>query len=214
MYIGKHKKQIRYVCPKCFSDMKINVKNLPEVKFDQLSDMETDLSPASEISTDIDIYFEVSGKCNICKYEGEFIDIDENMYEICKILNKKGYTTRNCCEGHNVYSPDGIVVGYGMPYLEFITDIDDVSYFNKILPLVPESWEIFRNNKWNFSEEEKENYSVRSHLITMYCRSTVLYKDWLQDLKDFVNNIPEIYNPLFKREKELKDRGELYGQNN
>lgn len=42
--------------------------------------------------------------CPIRFCGGEIIDIDENIYEVYRLLNEKGYMTRNVCSGHSVSS--------------------------------------------------------------------------------------------------------------
>lgn len=58
-------------------------------------------------------------KLRYCKCDSEYplylIHIDKNIQKHIQILNKKGYKTKFCCEGHNKYC--------------YITFIDD--YFSK-----------------------------------------------------------------------------------
>lgn len=39
--------------------------------------------------------------CPIKGCFGEIVEIDENLFETYKILNRKGYFTANCCSGHS-----------------------------------------------------------------------------------------------------------------
>ena len=46
-------------------------------------------------------YCDSFGNCPLRECYGYLIEIDENLYEAYKVLNEKGYITRNCCSAHS-----------------------------------------------------------------------------------------------------------------
>ena len=72
--------------------------------------------------------------CDKCDYNGFAIAIDPNIADTISILNKKGYITKECCEGHgenlfysctNVDSKPYVLFHYGI-------SINDVPKFWKL----------------------------------------------------------------------------------
>lgn len=72
--------------------------------------------------------------CDKCDYNGFAIALDPNIAETISILNKKGYITKECCEGHdenlfysctNVDSKPYVLFHYGI-------SINDVPKFWKL----------------------------------------------------------------------------------
>ena len=68
-----------------------------------------------------------NGICKCCHNPVNFIEIDGNIGKTIKMLNRKGYITKFCCEGHDKikHKKDGISLAYiyfdnGIMYLEFI----------------------------------------------------------------------------------------------
>jgi uncharacterized protein (UPF0297 family) len=44
------------------------------------------------------------------------IEIDENIYEVYRLLNEKGYTTTNCCSAHSISNPP-------RTYIQFLGEV-------------------------------------------------------------------------------------------
>lgn len=97
------------------------------------------------------------------KEQNFLIEVDENIAFIIAELNRKGYTTRNCCEGHWENDiPDDIQevllqdenISYGSasaPYIEFEDGIR--------LPSIPENWDIDEFDvSLNDNDEEIQGY--------------------------------------------------------
>lgn len=80
----------------------------------------------------------------------ELINIDVNIQEIIRILNKKGYTTIGCCESHfdgnynmyvafmmnfNIGCPDGFTFGNGKSSINYMfkkSDMETKDKYNQI----------------------------------------------------------------------------------
>ena len=50
-----------------------------------------------------DIFTSYSG-CPVRFCGGEVIEIDENLFEVYRLLNEKGYITKYCCSAHSISS--------------------------------------------------------------------------------------------------------------
>lgn len=99
-YIGK----LALMCPYCYETHMINNDNY-----------------------EIFASTKFNGICKYCHNSVNFIEIDGNLGKTIKILNRKGYITKFCCEGHDKikHKKDGISLAYiyfdnGIMYLEFI----------------------------------------------------------------------------------------------
>ena len=77
--------------------------------------------------------------CDIRQYD----HIDPNIVPIIALLNKKGFETEGCCEGHdyrmtsdysNVSEEDMKEIDYSFPYIQFKTN--KMRYITDILPLI------------------------------------------------------------------------------
>ena len=78
-----------------------------------------------------DLYMGISCHCNICGWE--MSEIDEGMFEIIILLNKKGYRTITCCSGHDYEdNSDGyILFNNAEHYLKIFDTLPDTWYLNK-----------------------------------------------------------------------------------
>lgn len=68
--------------------------------------------------------FEEKGVCkcaNMKKYS--YIEIDENMFDIVRTLNKKGYRTTYCCEGHPCGTYLNFACGVRFPFFPKYADV-------------------------------------------------------------------------------------------
>jgi hypothetical protein len=74
-------------------------------------------------------YIFVSMYCTNCESEGNVFEVDENIIDSIALLNKKGYTTRYSCGGHE-YEDDSA------GYIQFESSMKNKEIFTTL----PESW--------------------------------------------------------------------------
>jgi hypothetical protein len=168
----------RYLCPCCFQDSGINVKNRPRVEFniDKDTEVETALEKVQFVTS---AYLDIWGTCPHCEEEVQFLDIDEGFVRILQIMNnEKNYNTLFCCEGHKD-DPNN----YDIPYFIFEAFWDDKEYYEEILNIVPDGWEIYRT-------PIIEDGFTCCYTISMYCRDIFKYPFYMISLMDFVNKLP------------------------
>ncbi len=170
------KRDVRYLCPKCFTDMNIEIINFPEIKFSRENDIKVeDNTKAKKIQFVCEGWLSVYGKCTNCKYDGEFIDIDAGFVELIQFLNTGPYITKFCCEGHYIKDK----YNYDHPYLIFLCDWDDKTY-NNMLEHLPESWKMWKVNTGR--EGEFGCYQE----IRLYCDNYYKYPNCMKDLENYI----------------------------
>lgn len=121
-HIKIHDEQIGYVglmCPRCFNFDIITIHNKVSYINTQYS-----LNNKEYVTTVADIKYKL--KCPVCSTRDYFIEIDPNIVEAISLLNKKGYHTKYCCEGHKTGT-------YHNGYIYFKSD--DISKYLHTLPL-------------------------------------------------------------------------------
>ena len=162
------------MCPACY-DYEI-------VKFNYTCN----LSIEHKSLTKKDIYSTVNvmidRKCPNCKGYFEQIIVDPNIIESISILNKKGFYTEFCCEGHdNEYPPSG--------YIKFRSRLI-LEYLDKL----PSSWyhDIRDNNK----------YIYLYNCVVIRSKGENKQQE-LQDLLEFAKSLPDIKNKGEKKDVEI-----------
>lgn len=169
MSITKEERKVKFLCPKCFKDSRIEVLKWPEPSsISVITDPDSNIKDLSFIT---EAWLTVKGKCE-CGYEGELIDIDEGFVELIQYLNENGYETIFCCEGHFI-EDENI---YDHPYLIFNCIWDDKTYA-KILRHLPESWKIYRKPLDGFGFESE---------VRLYCKNYYKYPNCMNNLKEFI----------------------------
>lgn len=143
---------IAYMCPLCYKIVYINGK------YDY------------NINTNIEefnFYTEFIYNCPCCDHTVKGIELDPNIAESISELNRKGYITEFCCEGHiskkNYQDP---------PYISFST------YYNSIKNLLPKSWYI------------DEDYNMANMFVIRGDIKHYSKKQILKDLENMVNDLP------------------------
>lgn len=116
-------------------------------------------------------------RCSHCGYTGPAIKIDENMVGAIILLNKAGYKTLNCCQGH--INKHGHVVS--TPYIMFSPDIvaneKELKEFEMSLP---ESWYI-----------DNDPYMIQPGIIIR--GNMIYYKDYMNDITEWAFKICNNY---------------------
>lgn len=79
---------LAYMCPHCYNIIYINGKTY--------SSISTSSSIIDNFYLDINLIF----MCSFCENRVNGIELDPNIADDISILNKKGYITKYCCEGH------------------------------------------------------------------------------------------------------------------
>ena len=144
---------IALMCPKCYNITYINGSYNTDFKYN-------DINLCCNISMS---YF--------CKYDNQIvfgIELDPNIAEAIAMLNKKGYITKFCCEGHTKNGKPTCT-----PYILF----ESGNLLDKIK--LPETWEL----EYQFSPRET-NTIIRSNL-EKYSKKKILIDlvDWVYGLK-------------------------------
>lgn len=113
------------MCPKCYDltyiDIEYNIKIKSKIYGHNIS-----------ISRDPKIQM----TCKNCHWYDDAILLDPNIAETISLLNKKGYTTEYCCEGHNG-------VKYNYDNEDYEVDTGYISFYENIdidADSLPESW--------------------------------------------------------------------------
>lgn len=109
--------------------------------------------------------------CDNCNFEGAFIELDPNIAECISILNKKGYRTMFCCEGHDD----------SQAYIYFNT-----LYENAIMKFVNNIDKLY-NSSWYIDKKDWAN----GKLILRVNEGSKKTK-YIKELKDFVDELPDI----------------------
>lgn len=121
------------MCPKCHEITYITVAN--NYKCYKDSD---ELQPPSRM---------IHCKCGKTFINNSFEMLDPNIAEVISLLNKAGYTTEFCCEGHGLNEANEVSV----PYIYFIKNFDGELQAKDL----PENWIIEETYRY-FSNNTKE----------------------------------------------------------
>lgn len=167
--IRHHKSTMKLMCPDCYAlytaDVKYDVNTFVDMKEDR--NITLDMRPS---------FIGICPKCFIRPDGTRFIPLDYNIAEIISVLNKKGYTTSHCCEGHE---------NAGDQYIKFAYNIINFDNMNNALENLPLGWKkevdliskhiIIRSKRYT---EKNEEIDWRQNLIDLY-----LYVMYLPKLK-------------------------------
>ena len=153
----KIKGHISCMCPKCFNvyDIKINYE----------------LYTLSKTDDHICISLKVNGICKECNTYTNMIILDGNIAKTISILNKKGYTTRFCCEGHKEYTDC---------YIYFSNNV--YQYIEKMN--IPDSWYI-----------DEEDY--HNNMCIIRSKENIGINKRINDIENWAENLPDITNVIF-----------------
>jgi hypothetical protein len=173
----KRKNETVAMCPKCYSlfDCKIGYK----YNFKVETDNDLIMMDFNDVS--------IVGHCKHCKYTVYFILIDEKLSEIISTLNKKGYYTEFCCEGHFNKDENGDIF-YDDAYIMFSEEgTMRLEYFMDYNAL-PEGWYIDKEDKRlifraNIDNEIRENIPLEEIVKLMDKK--------IEEMRKFVENLPD-----------------------
>jgi len=179
----KEKGKIGLMCPKCLKMHYADINNCITIS-------------NKNIDTNVEYYMQ----CEECSSHTKMIVIDYNIAEAIEILNKKGYFTVYCCEGHVEYDIEDNLYYYAPGYIYFL-----ISYDKSILdrnPL-PTEWLIYEEEAECGIFVIRENLSLiepdfqntgfkltdKQH-IELYADSKTKYINLLE----WVKQLPPMYN--------------------
>ena len=102
----KSKGYIGLMCKHCYRYWIKKISTKSEVSIENIKSRDqNDCSIYIEPNIDIKYWLDCE-----CGESSNLIEIDANIVEVISILNKIGYETKYCCEGHH---------GFIMPYIQF-----------------------------------------------------------------------------------------------
>lgn len=165
---------ITLMCPYCFSlyRIKTSYKLVSKLEYDPciLEDDYEEVPNIESYIVDLKYYMHKCVNCNA--REVELIILDNNIAPSISLLNKKGFYTNFCCEGH-LYD-NGVI---DTSYIYFKNDC-----IMKYLDHLPKPWEL-----------DMSFYHDRNHCI-INCRFTDIekQKQGISDLYEFVKSLPDI----------------------
>ena len=106
--------------------------------------------------------------CDFCNAEDvDLIQVDVNIIESISILNKKGFKTRFCCEGHGDTSTNGYI----------LFDNNNIDKFLDTLPIT-----------WYLDLDDMKRYDKFHCIRADACN----YEEALLDLKEWVDSLPNL----------------------
>lgn len=157
--------KIGLMCPHCYNYFTRYVHCFQSL---MIENEEPTRSDCPELWVGSNIHYSVP-KCKFCgREEVDLIQIDVNIVESISKLNKKGFKTKFCCEGHADEATNGYIL---------FEDTSIMEYLNT-LPLT-----------WYFDIDAAKNFGhtcIRSEAID--------YIEGIMDLKEWVESLPDIYN--------------------
>ena len=152
-----------YMCPKCFD---YTIRYLYYNSTFSIENEEPSTEEDVEMYADINIDI-TKRRCKACDADyTHMIPVDPNIVDCISVLNKKGYLTKFCCEGHGSKNTTG--------YIVFKTPL-----ILKYIHLLPLTWNFDRQVylDWNMIRIESDAYN---------------YVESILDLREWVNNLPII----------------------
>ena len=159
IYHFKYKGKMVLMCPKCFSTYIIEVDR--KIYANYSIEKGNRIFPCSNFI----------GLCKKCGLYGEFIEIDGNIGKTIEILNKKGYYTKFCCEGHKKNKKEYTDL---QSYIYFSNNLE---YMNVIKEYLPKSWYI------DYDDMRENRLSIRS-------KKDISLKQRIKDIQKMAKELP------------------------
>ena len=142
---------IAYMCPHCYNIIYMNGKTYSSISSSNIDDFYLNIN--------------LTFMCPFCENRVVGIELDPNIAEDISILNKKGYTTKYCCEGH--ISDHQYI---SAPYIYFNNTHDDIT------KNLPKTWNV---------DTEYDHFVIRGDINNSK-------KKILEDLHKMVEELQEV----------------------
>ena len=149
---------IAYMCPHCYNIIYMNGKTYSSISSSNIDDFYLNIN--------------LTFMCPFCENRVVGIELDPNIAEDISILNKKGYTTKYCCEGH--ISDHQYITS---PYIYF----NNMHY--DIAKNLPKTWCV---------DNDYDGFIIRGDISNPK-------KKILEDLHKMVEKLPEVDYPITKK---------------
>ena len=143
---------IAYMCPHCYNIIYMNGKTYSSISSSNIDDFYLNIN--------------LTFMCPFCENRVAGIELDPNIADDIGILNKKGYITKYCCEGH--ISDHQYI---SAPYIYFNNTHDDIA---KNLP-----------KTWYVDNDGYDGFVIRADINNSK-------KKILEDLHKMVEELPEV----------------------
>jgi len=158
-HYAKYKGKIALICPECFATYMLYVNRKIKASINVKDD------------NYLNIYLGFGAFCDKCGFSGSFIEVDGNLGTTIEILNRKGYYTNFCCEGHKKNKKHSTIA---QAYIYFKQDL---KYFYTIKEYLPKTWYIDNN------DFEQSKLIIRS-------KKGVSLKQRMKDIQKMARDLP------------------------
>lgn len=196
---------MKIICDKCY--------NLID-----LGDIDIDLTPEVIPGTNNALLTKgVAANCECCPNESANIVLDDNIAQVISLLNKKGYTTYACCEGHKEKDSLYILMEYAdmRPLCHYFSDLG----YNSTLDYIPIT-KMRLEIKYESIAEKKE---IISNLMTWVTKSlefnmlafdahVAKFQSWLRQNPDYQKLNDSFYHMYWK--DNIADMATIYKDTN
>lgn len=188
-YVSKNfftKNELCLFCENCFNIYHVvcNMKIFFDISIDEIIDKSDNFNAGliglnrakRNIHPEINYFDSISYKsgereCPFCHVKYSIVELDPDIAVAISILNRKGYKTNFCCQGHSIGNN---------AYIAFENDSNIVNY----LHLLPDTWYFdLEDVKWSMIEN---NIVIRSDYIDEYNHAEAM-----DDIARFAEMLPE-----------------------
>ena len=152
------------MCPRCYHIEKYNVIANGKIAISPINSTNVQVSPFIRISHYND------GPCPECGNDNyDLIEIDPNIADTISILNRKGFHTAFCCEGHGDYGTMG--------YIYFVRKY----IMEKYIGTLPPTWYV------DLDDIRREHFIIRSE-SSNYVEAMLDIYEWAKSLPTLIQN--------------------------
>lgn len=190
-YSFKSKGWIGLYCRHCFHPVKfkdyIHFK-IPNIKQDGYRPDAVSITPVYKF------------KCPKCGHTSVFhYEIDVNITPMIAELNRKGFVTKYCCEGHSIDYDKALGCRHTLErsYIFFdIKKLPDANALLEVYPL-PKPWQrdiskIYWTDKWGYDTDKVRKDWSNEFIIEVPIEDDTPINDRMVLLRDWVDSLPDL----------------------